>query len=409
MSKNLLIDALQSDSKTGYLFHTSSTYSAYKTGFPILDYAMGFNVNVFNKEGKLDYTYPALGITAGSIVTIIGKTHVGKTTLAIQIASNIVRPYPNGTVMHFDLEGGTNLTRISTISRFTPNEMEDGKYILKQTGVSMEEIKVTLSKIYMHKTSNPDIFKHDTGKVDELGNPIMAYEPTCIIIDSVASLTNYINENTKDGVKTLEEISTQTDRMRLTGEIGRFLLESLQMCKAANIILLLINHVKDKPPMGTPQAPEIRGLKQNETMPAGKALQYYTNTLIRLTSIGAEKYVMEEHGFNGFGVQASFIKNRSNVDGSTVHLVYDKQAGYDSVRSSVMYAKDEGVLGGNKNGYYFLDDKDTKFKFIDIHEEFKNNRSLYKIMYKHIVPILEKCLTTINVDEYSIPEEEFDY
>ena len=44
-----------------------------------------------------------------------------------------------------------------------------------------------------------------------------------------------INENTKDGLKSLEEVSTQTDKMRLTAEIGRFLQESMQMLKSANI------------------------------------------------------------------------------------------------------------------------------------------------------------------------------
>ena len=409
MGKNILIETLRGDEKSSYLFDNNSTFVSYKTGFPVLDYALGFNINVFNKDNELEEIYPALGITTGSIITIVGKSHVGKTTLAIQAASNIVRPFPNGSVIHYDLEGGTNMTRISTLSKYTPSEIKEGKYILRQSGSSIEEIKKTIAKIYTEKINNPDLYKYDTGKKDEFGDEIFAYEPTCIIIDSVASMTTFINENTKDGIKALEEISSQTDTMRLTAEIGRFLKESMQMMKAANIIMFLINHIKLKPGMGVPQAPELRYLKQDETLPAGKALQYYTNTLIRLTAVGAEKYTIEEHSFEGFGVQAQFIKNRSNSDGRIVPLVFDKIRGYDSLRSSIMYAKSIGVLGGNRNGYYFGDIKDMKFKFTECHNTFKENRDFYRVMYDCIKPSLETMLSKVEPDELVVVDEEMDY
>ena len=145
--KNYLLEALRANDKTGYLFETNSTFVAYKTGFPVLDYNMGFVVNVFNKEGEIVQSYPAIGITTGSIVTIIGQSHNGKTSMAIQIASNIVRPFKSGVVIHYDLEGGTNMTRISALSRFNPAELED-KYILRQSGASIEEIKLSIAKVY---------------------------------------------------------------------------------------------------------------------------------------------------------------------------------------------------------------------------------------------------------------------
>lgn len=408
MGKNYLLEALRANDKTGYLFETNSTYVAYKTGFPGLDYAMGFNVNVFDEDGKIKEVYPAIGITNGSVVTFIGPPHSGKTTAAIQIASNIVRPFENGVVMHYDLEGGTNMTRNSTLSRFTPAELQD-KYILRQSGCSIEEIKMSIAKLYLEKTRNPDLYKYETGKLDEFGKPIFTFVPTCLIIDSVAKLSSFVNENTKDGLKTLEEVTSQTDKMRLTAEIGRFLNESMEMMKAANIILFLINHIKTKPGMGVPQAPELRYLKQDETLPAGRAIQYYTNTMIRFTPIGSEKYTKEEHGFEGFGVRAQFVKNRSNVDGTIVPLVFDKVEGFDSIRSSVMFAKEIGLLGGNRNGYYFINNKDKKFRFDTIHKEFKEDKELYKIMYDHIIPVLSKTLSSVKPEEDTFVSDELDY
>jgi RecA/RadA recombinase len=408
--KNVLVEALRNDDKnSGELFQANGTFNAYKTGFPVLDYYLGTKINVFNSDGQLESNYNSLGITAGSINTIIGKTHTGKTSFAIQLASNIVRPFPNGTVIHCDLEGGTNYTRVGVLSKYTPDEMKDGKYILRQMKCSIEEIKMMISKIYLKKMNNKSTFQYDTGKVNEFGDKIISFEPTCIIIDSVARLSSYINENTKDGLKSLEEVSTQTDQMRLTAEVGRFLKESIEMLKAANIILFLINHIKEKPPMGTPQAPELRYLKQNETLPAGKALQYYTNTMIRLTSIGAEKYEKSADGFDGFGATAQFVKNRSNIDGTIVPLVFDKVKGYDSLRSSISFAKNNELIGGNKNGYYFITNKEEKFTGVDIHKCFAENRNLYKIMYNNILPILETVLSSVEPDEIKVIDEEMDY
>lgn len=409
MSKNILIEALRADDKTGYLFNANGTFVSYKTGFPALDFNLGCMINVFDENNKVKETYPSLGITAGSIVTIIGKSQVGKTTLAIQIASNIVRPFENGTVIHYDLEGGANYSRIASVSKFTPTEMEDGKYILRQSQFSIEEIKKSIAKIYLEKVNNPSKYQYNTGKLDEFGKEIVTYEPTCIIIDSVASLSTYINENTKDGLKTLEDITSQTEVMRLTAEIGRFLKESIPMMKTANIIMFLINHIKLRPGLGMPQAAELMYLKQDETLPCGKAVQYYTNTMIRLTSVGAEKYTPEEHNFDGFGVQCQFVKNRSNANGTIAPLVFNKVTGYDSLMSSFILAKNLGYVGGNKNGYYFEGHKDNKFTITNIHNDFKENRELYKIMYSLIVPVLEKNISSIKPEEMDIVQEEMDY
>lgn len=403
-----LLTALRSNSKNGHLFDSNGTMVAYKTSFPVIDYALGMLVNVFDDNGDLVKTYKSLGVTGGSIVTVIAKNGCGKTSWLIQASSNIVRPFKNGLVIHLDLEGGTNMTRIGNLSRFSPSELKE-KYILRQEGSSIEEIKATIAQIYLEKKSHPELYMYDTGLVDEFGVPIQKFVPTCMIVDSVPTMTAYINENTKDGLQEIGEITSQTDRTRLTGLIGRFLTESLQMCRSANIILFLVNHIKDRISMGVPKAPEMRLLKMDETLPAGKALLYYTNTMLRFTAIGSEKYNIEEHGFDGFGVNAQLIKNRSNVDGAELPLVFSKTTGYDSIRSSVMYAKSVGLLGGNRNGYYFINNKEAKFTMKNIHEDFNQNRELYKIMYNHIIPVLDSTLSSVKPEEMNVNPEEMAY
>ena len=148
MGTNFLVKALrENSSKNERFFDCNASVISYKTGIPVLDYYLGYRVNVFNKEtDELIEQYPCIGITAGSYATFIGKPSTGKTTTAIQIASNIVRDFDNGFVMHFDLEQAMNYTRIKTLSRVKASELED-KYILRQEQSTIADIKKAIMKV----------------------------------------------------------------------------------------------------------------------------------------------------------------------------------------------------------------------------------------------------------------------
>ena len=108
MAKNALIAALRANDalkgkKADNYFDANASVISYSTGFPVLDYYLGYTVNVCKEDGTLDYSYPSLGITAGSYVLFVGKPSTSKTATAVKIAANIVRPFNNGTIIHFDL------------------------------------------------------------------------------------------------------------------------------------------------------------------------------------------------------------------------------------------------------------------------------------------------------------------
>ena len=142
------------------------------------------------------------------------------------------------------------------------------------------------------------------------------------------------------------------------------------------------------------------------------APQFLANLLLKFISVGGEKLVAEEDGIDGFGSKVRIIKSRTNTNGKDVHMIYDKNRGFDSLRTSFQYAKDQGLLGGNRNGYYFTampDGKDHKFTFKNMHEEYRENRELYKILYDNIVPLLENDLPLLTDEELEIPDEELMY
>lgn len=141
----------------------------------------------------------------------------------------------------------------------------------------------------------------------------------------------------------------------------------------------------------------------------GKTPQFLAHILLKFVAVGSEKYTMEDDGFDGFGVRLEIIKSRTNQAGQVVPLIYDKVRGVDSLRSSVNYAKEIGILGGNRNGYYIADNKDNKFTLKNMHEDFRGNRELYNILYSNIIPVLESRLSALRPEEMVTPEEEMNY
>ena len=166
-----------------------------------------------------------------------------------------------------------NYSRIQALTKLPMNEMREGKYILRQEKTTLEDMKSSIMRIYHEKTSNPSVYKYKTGKLNEFGEEIEIYEPTVIILDSIATITTAIEGGGAKSIEKMEEVSTQTDRMRLTGEIGRFFNEILSYMREANIIMIAINQIKTNPQMGIVKSPaEILGLRQDETFSIGEVL-----------------------------------------------------------------------------------------------------------------------------------------
>lgn len=405
-----LVDALRVDDTKNNYFDCNASVVTYKTGFPQLDYYLGYKINVYDDCNNIIDSYPSIGIPGGSIVTFIGKPSTSKTTTAVQVAANIVREFENGFVIHYDLERAQNYSRIQNLAKFSMADLRAGKYILRQERNTVGDIKSSIVKIWKKKIDNPDIYKYNSGKKNEFGEDIIIYEPTVIILDSIATLSTGLNENDKKDLVKMEEVGSQTERMRITGEIGRFFNEILPYLREANIILICINQIKDKPQLGfCPEPSEILYLSQNESLPGGKSPQFNASVLLKFIAVGSAKYELEDDGFDGFGVKVMIIKSRGNQAGRFVNLIYDKLRGIDPIRSSIAFAKELGLTGGNKNSFYFNSHKEEKFSLKNVNQEFRERRHLFKIMFDNIRPVLESKLSMLTPDELEPVDEAMDY
>lgn len=407
--RNPLVEALRANNKDGK-FDADATVVSYKTGFPILDYYLGYKVNVYNEKDEVVSTYNQLGIPAGSYILFAGKPSSSKSTAAIQIAGSIVRPFENGTVLHFDIEQALNYTRVQALTKFKMSEIESGKYILKQRNTSIDEIYNAIMELYFEKTKNPDAYMYKTGTLNEFGKEIEIFQPTVVILDSIASLSKHYNENDKGDIKTISDLEGNTYSNRLARDISQFFTKLLPRLRTANIILIAINQVKDKIDVGpVKSAPELLYMKQSETLPGGWAPKFYAHIALRFVSEGSNKFTDEDDGFGGFGVQVDIIKSRTNQNGRPVHLIFDKVHGIDSIRSTLRFARDNGILNGNKNKSYFGDDKEHSFSMVDVHKEFRERPELMKIMYANVVPLLEGTLSALEPEELELEENLMDY
>ena len=280
--KNLLVEELQADDSKGLFVPDTKNYS-YRTGIPVMDYALGYRVNVYDGDTLVD-TYNSLGISNGCQVCMIGKPSTGKTTAAVQFAAAITRGLPNAFTIHFDLEQAQSYPRLKNITKFKISEMEDEKkYILKQGFYSIGDIKAAIMRIYKAKIANPKEYMYDTGKRDVFGKPLILYVPTVVIIDSIPLLATDVNLNDKKDRARVEEVSSQTDRMRVTGEISRFYNEILPYQRDANIILISINQIKSRSQIGLiPSPSEMLYLGQDEAFNRMEAIlrEKYTKSLL---------------------------------------------------------------------------------------------------------------------------------
>lgn len=247
----LLIDKVRSTLGKD-LPRESKTQYSFKTGIDVIDYRNGYLVT----SDKIK-SYYSVGIPEGTYVLFIGRSGSGKTTIALQIAANIVKPYENGAIFHYDIEAATTRERFKQISRWTDDEIDE-KYVHFDVGITAESFYSGIKRIYDNKMELKDSLTKDTDKLDTKGNVISILEPTVVILDSLAML---VPKNISDE----EELSGSMSATAVAKVNSAIFQRIIPLIKEANIILIVINHINTKiniNPM-MPTKSDINYLKQD--------------------------------------------------------------------------------------------------------------------------------------------------
>lgn len=361
----------------------------YPTGFLPFDFLNGYRVHV--KSETEDFWYNSVGIVDGSSTTVCGRSGAGKTTVALQMAANIVRPFPEATIFFDDIEGGSNATRRELLTHFTPEEAEQ-RIIYRNTAVSAENFYKRIASIYEIKMNNRADFEYDTGKLDSRGNKIYKLIPTVYILDSLAMLTP---EKLTEEEELSGQMSTTATAKTNTAVFKRI----VPKLKAANIILFTINHINDKIEVNafTHTKSQVSFLKPGETLPGGKAALYLANNLIRVDD-GAKLKETDGLGINGKIVDFEIIKSRTNAAGRSVPMVFDFTNGFDDILSLFMFLKSTGAIITGAT-CYLRGHENMKFRQRDFKNKLFNDPEFAKAFNEVARAELETLLGNPEVEE----------
>lgn len=361
----------------------------YPTGFLPFDFLNGYKVHV--RSDTQDFWYNAVGIVDGSSVSLAGRSGSGKTTAAIQMAANIIRPFPEATIFFDDIEGGSNATRRELLTHFTPEEAQQ-RIIYRNTAVSAENFYKRIASIYEIKMNNRADFEYDTGRLDSQGNKIYKLIPTVYILDSLAMLTP---EKLTEEEELSGQMSTTATAKTNTAVFKRI----VPKLKAANIILFTINHINDKIEVNafTHTKSQVSFLKPGETLPGGKAALYLANNLIRVDD-GAKLKETDGLGINGKIVDFEIIKSRTNAAGRSVPMVFDFTNGFDDILSLFMFLKSTGAIITGAT-CYLRGHEDMKFRQRDFKNKLFNDPEFAKAFNEVARAELETLLGNPEVEE----------
>ena len=333
------------------------------------------------------------------------------TTLAAQIAANIIQQYDFANVIHFDCENRFDMSRCETITRLPASYFRSingspERYMIRGGRVGLDVIQEMIARTYFNKLKIGDALKVTTPYYDEFKRPIRIYQPTVIIIDSLATVLSetFNPESSKDAAEA-EKMRSNTDGARDAKTLRGFLKDILPMCKEANILIYGINHINQNMAMNAflPVAKQQNFLKQDESIPGGRALIYSAQNIIKLVARTSDSFTEETDGFNGYMVLIEPVKSSSNQSGNTskgisFELVFSQKTGFDSLRSLILYGRDVGKIVGNKPKMKFVDDDSFTFSWKNLYTEINDNPIIENIN-KFVVPTLSNHLSFIDPAE----------
>lgn len=380
----------------------------YPTGISVIDYSLGYKVNVRDETGKIIKQRTCLGLQAGSFNVLTGATQSFKTTIGTQMLANIA--YANaGNCVHIDAENRLSLQRAKTLTKL-PEQWFDGthpRYAIKYGAIGYDTLQAYVTEIYERKMQHKTLLLKDTGEVDDHNCPIWLMPPTVVFLDSISDVISkeYDMRDKKEWDKQ-KEMRSNTDGMQNAKTLKGVISDILPMMKEANIIFITIAHENANVAMTAFAGPKKQFQYGNKDIKisGGKAIEYNASALMTFTGEIKEdsRYHVSTDGFEGNTVLYEPTKVSTNESGNTktglgFRIIIDKRReGVDNIRTLVKFLEDKGRIKGDRRGYKVISDKgeelSEKFSWKNIYEDFQKDKVTYKTFMLAAKEELEKLL-----------------
>lgn len=343
----------------------------------------GFNaIDIFS--GDIEYDMYGLPHINGGIfpraITLVGESTTGKTTLAILIAASIInrwnRLYGDLAELYFkDIEDNTPLRRIQKLTNWSDNEILS-RVRYDNNPCSITDIFNEIRAIADLKEKYKDKLMVSTGLRDIDGSEIKVFSPTIYLVDSIAVLSASLDSfefDKKGDLKDVESVDTNIDAAREAKANTSFIKKVKAYLSKYNIVLLMINHITEEMSMSRFDVPTrfLTFLKPGQKLKGGKELVYQSFAIINLS---IKNRITDKEPIYGDAIRGSvnnltFIKNKSNVEGISIPMVFDQKTGYRPELSDWEYLNMMNYgFSGSPIGYYLEILPEIKFTRKNLYE-----------------------------------------
>ena len=403
-----LMEILASDGSAKVFTKNTLVDYCYSTGIAVIDYALGYKVNVRDANGNIIKQRICTGLQAGSFNVITGPTQSFKTTMGMQMCGNVGYGY-GGNIIHLDAENRLSLQRVKTLTRLPEDwfEGEFPRYQIKNGAIGYDTLQEFITEIYERKVRHKDILLKDTGEVDDHNRHIWLMPPTVVFLDSLSDVIakEYDMRDKKEWDRQ-KEMRSNTDGMQNAKTLKGVISDILPMMKEANIIFITIAHENANVAMTAFAGPKKQFQYGNKDVKisGGKSVEYNASALMTFTGEIKDdsRYHIETDGFEGNTILFEPTKVSTNESGNAktglgFRIVVDKRLnGADNIRTLVKFLEDKGRIKGDRRGYKVLSEKgeeiSDKFSWKNIYEDFEKDKKTYRIFMVTAKQELEKLL-----------------
>lgn len=376
-----LLDSLKTG-KHKNLIESNDEFAVYSTGFQTLDAINAFVVPYNLPDGTVA-TDIARGIIGGRFTTFIGMSGTGKSTLADQVGWNIVKDFPNGLLIHCDIEETVLRPRLLETLGVSVNSPDNDRIIVKKDNVFIEDILTLVNDICIFKESLKDQCMYEIDGKWFGKKKVKVYEPTVIIVDSLPSFTSANTDTSSlDG-----QMATNRD----VALVAQFYTKLLGKISKYNISIFATNHIRPKiiVDVYNPPPSQLMLLGKNETLPRGQAPVFYATNVFRLYAAGKSSLIKkEEYGFDGFEATAVSSKSKTAFVGGSCKLIFREDKGFDEAYTLLATAYDNDIVCGRNPYLYLKGDENHKFSKSNFGEKYETDPEFKEAILKAMEPVL---------------------
>jgi RecA/RadA recombinase len=342
----------------------------FPTGNLLLDY--------MNAQYSRKHDVFLKGVDAGKIIQLIGPPGSGKSSEAYQMADGITRPFGDeAAVFVLDFEGAASKERVMDVTGLSESEL-DKTWRFLDTDIYTHTVYEIIKKVHEYKKDKKNLDR--LIRTNELGAEFII--PTVIVIDSIASMIP---------ISKKEEVTGGMEATKIA-KINKEMFNMIRpLCTSANIIPIFVNHINQSISTGVPQPAMTNYLKQDETLPGGRAPVYLTNFLVKISARGGKFEDDSKFKIKGYNTRFQIIKSRTAPAGTTFNMIFNQVSGFDEELSLWQFMVDNKMA--KAAAWSYLNSMpDNKFRISELKDKLNNEPEFKNQFYNDAISLLQSTV-----------------